>query len=1273
MTLPHDSPPRRTWWWGLRRTVRVLLLFIVALGLGGFYYFSEPTRLAFLAGQLLQQITGANAAIREARFNLDGTVELTNVRLTVPGIQGAAAELFTAEQIIIRIDMASLMGLKFVAQRMIMNSPVLSITEIGPDDFNYERLRELKMEKSPGPLPRLPEVVIRDGQVRYGDVQNGRYQSYGMEVIGQLTPVPGERTLYRFELHQIRRDDAGKPLAAAGPTLKGRFDVERLEVSAEVSDFALIDPHRTALPSQIRKWWDLFEPSGTFPTIKFDYDPKTGPIAEIEVRDIALTLPQLSTHHYKARMTQVSGSFRFTNDRIAIQALAGQIEGLHYQIDGRVDGWTADAPFQFMIKTRPFRIPEEPRYMVAMPLSVQRTFRQFSPVGWVRVSLSLTRPKAAAEVDYSGLAEFLSGAQVRDAIVAHLPPSQRQAGDISLDPKNPEYITHGIYSKFPYKLNNLHGWLKFDSKAIEVQNLTGDSNDGGRVTLNGTIAPPDEHAAYDIRITAVNVPLDQALLDALQPRHRNSVRMLLHQPSYDALLKENHIQTAARKRSLDARRKQLEDQLAAEDLPAGARADLKKELAANQKQSAVPVFELGGRGNALVVLHSDYGPNKPTDITVTIDLADARVSPRFFPYPLRIRSGRIIVMEGKVVVDSLIAEGLHGGRINIDGHLVMPARSNADDLPIPDISLKALGVPLDELLLRVLPQPQDQWVRALNLSGSFNAVGKVDQKGDNIDFNLALDLADLTAAPGGGKMAFDKLEGLLAISRRDLRINKAVARHGSGELSIAGAIDWSDREHPSFDLKAQAAAFRFEDPILDLIGPALSGRKAIEQFWETHKPAGLFDASLSYTGAIDRDPKYTLAITPRNLAFTRNGQRVTLQKTTGSIALSPGRITLGDLAAQTDGDSHVRLAGVILTEPEISADLKGAISGSHITPVLKQNLPAAITAAIDKINFDGRYEMTLDRIQIQPDAETGAWARIDGQINLKDASLQLGLPLTEFQGVVSLRTALENGRDQPRLAIEVDGRSMRFGGRLLENLRASVVSDEKSNRLLAPQIRGDYYGGRIDGKAAVDIDAGDYSVHLAFSDVDLRQFMAEQKAAAAPGPKGPATMLGARTIGGRASLSLSLDGSWKQETIRMGRGDLLVRDADLRGVPVAMNLLHISHLTLPGDNRFDRAAVGYYIRDNQVTFERIELAAPSVLLAGDGTMEYSTGAVDLTLTSDNPGGLKLGPVGQMIKGLRDQLITIRVTGTLDRPDVRVRQFDGITRAWRDVFGGSSNQ
>jgi len=160
---------------------------------------------------------------------------------------------------------------------------------------------------------------------------------------------------------------------------------------------------------------------------------------------------------------------------------------------------------------------------------------------------------------------------------------------------------------------------------------------------------------------------------------------------------------------------------------------------------------------------------------------------------------------------------------------------------------------------------------------------------------------------------------------------------------------------------------------------------------------------------------------------------------------------------------------------------------------------------------------------------------------------------------------------------------------------------------------------------------------------------------------------------GEVSASFDITGSWADAKVPvLGRGDLIVRNASLTGVPLSMGLLKITHLTLPSKDRFNRALLSFYLRKDGVHFENIALMAPEMTISGRGAMT-ADGRLALTLTTSNPKRLQLGPLSDLIDGVRNELATIQITGTLDKPKTTVRQFDGVRRAWIDVFGGNSKK
>ena len=66
-----------------------------------------------------------------------------------------------------------------------------------------------------------------------------------------------------------------------------------------------------------------------------------------KIEDAKIIPPYTPFVDARIAMTEGSGKFTFTNDRVEIENLTGHIEGISYRINGDIRGFDADAPFRF--------------------------------------------------------------------------------------------------------------------------------------------------------------------------------------------------------------------------------------------------------------------------------------------------------------------------------------------------------------------------------------------------------------------------------------------------------------------------------------------------------------------------------------------------------------------------------------------------------------------------------------------------------------------------------------------------------------------------------------------------------------------------------------------------------------------------------------------------------------------------------------------------------------------------------------------------------------
>src|SRR5207248_2857167 len=157
-----------------------------------------------------------------------------------------------------------------------------------------------------GPLPPLPQVILRNAQIDYAEVQNGVKTSAGsMNIEGQFAPTSNEQR-YTFELQSrgggisglapAPTPGPGSNSGAIGPTVTGSLDRKSGEVKAALRDFKFGTDIRSMLPKQVRAWWDDHQLAGGVDIPVFSYippsdqEPEPQFRVETDFKDVALTI-----------------------------------------------------------------------------------------------------------------------------------------------------------------------------------------------------------------------------------------------------------------------------------------------------------------------------------------------------------------------------------------------------------------------------------------------------------------------------------------------------------------------------------------------------------------------------------------------------------------------------------------------------------------------------------------------------------------------------------------------------------------------------------------------------------------------------------------------------------------------------------------------------------------------------------------------------------------------------------------------------------------------
>lgn len=1255
-----------------RRLVRLLLLLLATALLGTYAYLANPKRAAALAAGLVESMLDVRVEIGGARFGLDGTIKLDNLQLFVNGMPEAGSKLLDAEQVTIEHDTWSLVWGRFRPSRMVVHRPDLYLTQDPvAERFNYQFLVNNEEDEE---LPEtLPTIYVDRGSILSGEVLDDRYKPLSrIELDGGLVGIPSKPGEYQFNLHQ--RLSTGEQ----GSMLGGRVDLHERRLIARLDPFNIDSPLSDLLPRRLREQWDQLKPTGLLSTVTFEADPASGIRARMELKDAAVSLPITEP---STRLKRVTGHIDIANDIIRPD-LRCQVDHRrpNVQADCRITGWIqalnmassdqpfdlSDAPFQISIKTGGY-VPSQhntrlewAEWQAIPPVSkaMHWLYDWFSPEGHFNADVQAMRESRG-----------------------HSAPIVK--GMVRLNGS-------GKFLLFPYLLQDVDADLVLHEDGIDILRFNGRGSQDARVHISGRIAPLGLYPSVQIRVVGHDVPTDDRLFDAIRfrrPKVIPVIKMFMDERAYSDV--GQRMQT--RLTDLQAHREALD----AESLPDTGQVMQVDQLIAKQQGliRRLEGFAPGGNVSQMIAeISRPEGKAQQVEIETTLDMTGASIMFRYWPYPIKATMGKLIISPDRVVAAGIEGFGLDSqATFRLDGvvHRSEQGWSNA----IPDMKITATNVPLNDLLWASVPERQGQLLVGLGLSGRGSADAQVIRGASGkIEFNVTARIDEGRAQPGGGRLRLDladpPLEEDLApawqiriehnlVELEDLEGEvRDVSDPEAGDLGtlrLSGTATWKD-EQPVVRLSVSGSDLRFDSPVLDLVPPDSAVAPKVRAFFERFRPQGSFDVDLQYEESAGQDPQYTLALQPKDVAFQLRGHTIELRDVDGRVKIANDRVRVDSFAGLFDG-GHFTLAGDIGLDP-LDVSLTFGVLADQLSEVVRTVLPRPVINTMELLSLTGPMEVEAGRLRYRPEATAGMRTRFGGSVILKGAEASIGIPLTDIHGRIDVYIHQLVGQSQPVFALELDAEHLRANDRFISPLTARVnTNPESPDQLLIRDLTGGCYGGSLAGRGSVDlVQAGSYEARMTLQGADFVSVLNPGQARSERGPdQDLSRSIPVRSQGeseGMLDASLDVQGKLAAPDNRMGRGSVRIRNATMYRLPMALGLLQIVNLTLPTSQAFDHADIEYGIEGDTIRFDRLQFRAASLVVDGTGLMNHETHELDLTLFARSPASVWDNPVSELLNKVKDELMTIRVIGTLEQPETSIESFSGVKRSWNSVFGSA---
>jgi hypothetical protein len=988
---PPDDPARTK-----RRAGRVRRRIIV-----GAFLLSLPVLLVLLVTRspvtarivtpVLSSLTGAQVRIKSATIGLDGSATLRGVAATAPGVSGPAATFVEVERIDAAFSWTDVLRGRGVRSITLLEPRLRASQSTETQLLNISGLTLLRPSTTTG--TPLPTIIIDDASLEIGEHTDGTYQALSvLHFDGSIIPdpaSPGRASTIRITT--LAPD--GPILGVPGQDITGRIDKDAVTITP--AELSLTSLRPSTLPAAARRELELLDLKGRLRLRSFNYTFASGRVeAEVLLSGVEMNLPVQAAEKDEPgtplRLTEVNGTIGLRSDRIRAN-LRGKVADLPYTVRMDYMGSTADAPFTCELATDGYQVSARPDLLPFAPAVVRERMAAFSnPTATVISHVTVTREPPTAD---------------------SRPSPVRVRG--TLDFRDGE----ASYFEFPYIFRQMTGSVTFDDEKIVLNSIEGVADSGAKIHVTGTIAPPNELATVDIVARVTDVPVDEAIADAMGPERREVITALFSRTRQRELVESGLILGEAEAAHLRADL----DRLRA--MPSRSPEAEARLVAVEQTLAQTPTFDAGGRGDVMVRVTRPYGHLTPWHTDIIVSFVSLGVLPEAFPLPIVASDVRLHITDDRAVLERGTYRTPRGGLATVDCTVDLFAPDGTRDF-IPHISIVAGAIPVDDLLIHAIPDgtsagaiegargggeggtaPAQVSARdaltALDLDGAIDIRAAIEPRGDGtLGYTVNADVPGLSAAPagftGGPSLLLRDMKGTLRVSDQGLVADLSTELRALG----AGAEDASDATDAGRATLALDAPFGGSGattaravvvgldagaPIEDAIRPiAPEAAARLAALRAAHAPSGRLDAEVDVRvqrGAASG----TIAVGAiRDASFDALDGRASLSVVEGRVIADIGTPATG---AEDAGGSTIRFEefaaaidhdGSPMGRVELSGDLRlGArgveaagtdvrmewldapLNSAAIRSLLRQSLGDAAHSVYTEHDPIGRFDLDL--------------------------------------------------------------------------------------------------------------------------------------------------------------------------------------------------------------------------------------------------------------------------------------------------------------------------
>jgi hypothetical protein len=659
-----------------------------------------------------------------------------------------------------------------------------------------------------------------------------------------------------------------------------------------------------------------------------------------------------------------------------------------------------------------------------------------------------------------------------------------------------------------------------------------------------------------------------------------------------------------------------------------------------------------------------------------------------FPYRLDRATGTLTLKNDTATNQNQLALNLTafaGGRpVKIDGEFLNPGPEFTGA-----VEMHGDNLPLDQNLYAAMTAAQpksSEVVQSLNPAGTFNfwvRSQRNDPHQQLMNQHLVVTLNRCSVCYDKFRYPMYNVTGTLEMVDGHWTFRELAGSNHAGHVTCEGRLTPVPE---GFDLFLQ---FRGHDLVLEEdLRDALNPR--MQRLWNELKPRGSFNLALAEVGYKSADKRLTVTTRVEPVGDTVSIEptffRYRLEKLQGAINFRDGRADLENLRAvhertslgsngyceyTPDGNWHMRLENLAIDRLRLDRDrdLIAALP-PRLRKAAEQLSPTGLVGLNGSVEWWGNSATPpADPAPGSPD-ECKVRTAWNVEFDLQQAGLRAGLDLKNVNGSVKLNGQCDGQQFHSNGELNVD--SITWNGFQFTEVNGPFRLDDHQVILgsaaenqpparAARHVSAKAYGGAVTADATVLLEeVPRYSAQVVISDGDLARFCTD-------------AIPGRQTLKGKMEAGVDLSGTAAGLHTLRGQGEVKLHDADIYRLPVMVALLKILNFKPPDSSAFSTSDIKFHIDGEHVLLNNIEFSGDAISLLGKGEMNLNT---DIQLTLHSLVGrsdMELPAFKRMMGGASEQIMQIRITGTLADPKAKREAFPKITEALQSIQGGMQPQ